>query len=181
MNNRHYLLKNVAFFLALSLLGFVIASERKGANEPLIYLNEERLLVSKERLCEGHKAYESAYKELLSLANAELQKAVDPVTNKTMLPASGDIHDYYTLGSYYWPDETKEDGLPWINKGGQFNPISNGPETDWLRRKSMLNSFEILTLAFYFSEDIVYLEKAKDVVETWFINNDTKMNPNVDY
>ena len=42
-------------------------------------------------------------------------------------------------------------------------------------------SIGILTLAFYFSEDIVYLEKAKDVVETWFINNDTKMNPNVDY
>ena len=94
MNNRHYLLKNVAFFLALSLLGFVIASERKGANEPLIYLNEERLLVSKQRLSEGHESYESAYKELLSLANTELQKTVDPVTNKTMLPASGDIHDY---------------------------------------------------------------------------------------
>ncbi|WP_419227760.1 alginate lyase family protein [Alteromonas sp. OM2203] len=181
MSNRHYLLKNVAFFLALSLLGFVIASERKDANEPLIYLNEERLLVSKQRLSEGHESYESAYKELLSLANTELQETVDPVTNKTMLPASGDIHDYYTLGSYYWPDETKEDGLPWIYKDGQFNPISNGPETDWKRRNAMLDSLEVLTLAFYFSEDLVYLEKAKEIVEIWFINDETKMNPNVDY
>ncbi|GFD90782.1 hypothetical protein KUL152_30080 [Tenacibaculum sp. KUL152] len=181
MNNRHYLLKNIAFFLSLSLLGFVIASERKGANEPLIYLNEEKLLVSKQRLSEGHKAYESAYEKLLSLANTELQKAVDPVTNKTMIPASGDIHDYHTLGSYYWPDETKEDGLPWIYKDGQFNPISNGPETDWKRRNVMLDSLEVLTLAFYFSEDLVYLEKAKEIIEIWFINDETKMNPNVDY
>ncbi|WP_032096201.1 MULTISPECIES: alginate lyase family protein [unclassified Alteromonas] len=181
MNNPHYLLKSVAFFFAISLLGFVIASERKDANEPLIYLNEERLLISKQRLSEGQEPYQDAYEKVLSIANEALEKPVDPVTNKTMLPASGDIHDYHTLGSYYWPDETKEDGLPWIYKDGQFNPISNGPETDWLRRKAMFDSLEVLTLAFYFSENAVYLEKAKDIVETWFINNDTKMNPNVDY
>lgn len=34
------------------------------------------------------------------------------VVNKAVLPPSGDKHDYMSMAPYWWPDETKPDGLP---------------------------------------------------------------------
>ncbi|WP_181898361.1 alginate lyase family protein [Alteromonas aestuariivivens] len=122
-----------------------------------------------------------AYEQLIEQANKELKKEIDPVTNKTVLPASGDTHDYHTVGSYYWPDESKPDGLPWVYKDGQFNPISNSAATDWQRRKEMLDSLGTLNIAYYFSDHEKYLEKAGEIVQVWFIDPETRMNPNVNY
>lgn len=155
-------------------------SNHKVENQ-LIYLNEERLKLSLEQIKQEEPLYVNAYQDLIKLANKELKKKVDPVTNKTMIPASGDIHDYHTLGSYYWPDPSKKDGLPWIYKDGEFNPINKGPATDFNRRKDMLASLNILNMAYYFSQDEKYLNKAREIVRVWFINNETKMNPNIDY
>ncbi|MBD1388686.1 alginate lyase family protein [Neiella sp. HB171785] len=147
----------------------------------LVYLNEQRLKLAKQALAAKDKRYTAAYNKLIALANKELNKPIDPVTNKTMLPASGDIHDYYTLGSYYWPDPSKPDGLPWVYKDGQFNPISKGPETDWNRRLKMLKSLNTLNLAYYFSADQQYLDKAKRIVKAWFVDPQTRMNPNINH
>ncbi|AWB65470.1 hypothetical protein C2869_03025 [Saccharobesus litoralis] len=155
-------------------------SQAHQANK-LIYLNETQLVVAKQKLNANNPIYVQAYKELSKLANKELKKKVDPVTNKTMIADSGDIHDYHTLGAYYWPDKSKPDGLPWIYKDGEFNRVNLSPATDWKRRKDMLNALGILNLAFYHSNDMRYLTKAKEIVYTWFVNPKTKMNPNLDY
>ena len=149
--------------------------------QKLIYLNTERLELAKERIASNHPSYLEAYDSLKKLADKELEKEIDPVTNKTVLPASGDIHDYHTLGSYYWPDTTKEDGLPWVYKDGVFNDISIGPATDWDRRRLMLIALNNLNLAYYFSGDEKYNLKAREIIQVWFINKETRVNPNVDY
>ncbi|WP_052670954.1 alginate lyase family protein [Draconibacterium sediminis] len=149
--------------------------------QKLIYLNVERLELARQKIGVGDSLYTKAYESIIVLANNELKKKIDPVTNKTVLPASGDIHDYYTLGSYYWPDSSKEDGLPWIYKDGEFNPINQGPETDWTRLKELFSSLNTLNLAYYFSGDEKYILKARKIVRVWFIDENTKVNPNVDY
>ncbi|EWH10520.1 hypothetical protein DS2_07798 [Catenovulum agarivorans DS-2] len=108
----------------------------------LIYLNEEKLSQAKKSLESKQAEYLDTYQTLITSADKELTKPVDPVTNKILIAASGDIHDYHTIGSYYWPDPTKDDGLPWIYKDGEFNRNSTGPATDWTRRKEMLESFK---------------------------------------
>ncbi len=147
----------------------------------LIYLDTQRLNKAKQAIAEKQPKYLAAYKSLIQQADKELSKAVDPVTNKTLVAASGDIHDYHTIGSYYHPDETKANGLPWVYKDGVFNKDSAGSATDWARRKAMLKSLNTLNLAYVYSEDTKYLNKAKEIVHTWFVNPATKMNPNVDY
>lgn len=149
--------------------------------DKLIYLNESRLTLAKQAIEDNNPVFVKAYKSLLMKAKKELKRKIDPVTNKTQMPASGDIHDYHTLGAYYWPDPSKEDGLPWIYKDGEFNPINKSPATDFMRRKVMLGSIGILNLAYYHSGDLKYLHKAKETVHAWFVNPKTKMNPNLDY
>ena len=150
-------------------------------SQNLIFLNVERLELAKKEIEAKNPVYTNAYESVIALANTELDKKPDPVTNKTVMPASGDIHDYHTLGSYYWPDPTKKDGLPWIYKDGEFNPINQGPETDYDRLRNMFSSLQTLNLAYYFSGDKTYMLKAKEIVRVWFIDKKTKVNPNVNY
>ncbi|EWH08848.1 hypothetical protein DS2_15354 [Catenovulum agarivorans DS-2] len=155
-------------------------SPNSGADS-LICIDEERLNIAKTAIEAGNPLYVAAYNALIKLADIELVKAVDPVTNKTLIAASGDIHDYHTIGAYYWPDPTKPDGLPWVYRDGEFNRDSSGPATDWSRRKNMLKSLEILNLAFYMSGKTDYLQKVREIVQTWFVDKATRMNPNLNY
>ncbi|MDE5637171.1 MAG: alginate lyase family protein, partial [Alistipes sp.] len=50
--------------------------------------------------------------------------AMEPVSvvDKEILPPSGDRRDYMTLSPYWWPDPSREDGLPYIRRDGERNP-----------------------------------------------------------
>ena len=41
--------------------------------------------------------------------------------------------------------------------------------------------FQTLSLAYYFSGDERYASKAVDVLEEWFLKDETKMNPNLNF
>lgn len=157
------------------------AETKQQKNQKLIYLNLERMEIAKERIKAQDPLYVKAYDSIIILANKELKAKIDPVTNKTVMPTSGDKHDFHTLGSYYWPDPTKKDGLPWIYKDGEFNPINRGPKTDYDRLHDLFSSLHTLNLAYYFSGDKKYILKARKIVQVWFIDNKTKVNPNVNF
>ena len=66
------------------------------------------------------------------------------------MPPSGDIHDYTSMGPYWWPDPEKEDGLPYIRRDGEINP----EYFDYKDKEEMgklLNSLKVLSQAFYFT------------------------------
>ncbi|GKX31470.1 alginate lyase [Vallitalea longa] len=147
----------------------------------LIYYNEDNLLKSKGEISKGNNYFIDAYNKLISKANKELDKKADPVTNKTIMPQSGDIHDYLSIAPYFWPDPSKKDGIPWIPKDGQVNPKTRGPHTDQVRLSKMFDSLEILSMAYYFSGDKKYADKAKEIIKIWFIDEETKVNPSVKY
>lgn len=67
-------------------------------------------------------AYAPAYKLLLRDAEKELQSPPLSVMMKDKTPASGNKHDYLSMGRYYWPDPTKPDGKPYISRDGVSNP-----------------------------------------------------------
>lgn len=45
----------------------------------------------------------------------------------------------------------------------------------------MFNSSYILALSWYYSDDVAYRVQAAGVLRTWFVNNETRMNPNLDH
>lgn len=182
------------FALALFLAGFARKAKTALSNSnttpeptvnqnsrPLIYLNEDRLNLAKKEIESNNPIYIKAYQSVLESANVELTKEVDPVINKTIVPPSGDMQDYYSIHPYAWPNPNTEDGLPWIGKDGQLNPMTRGSDTDYTRLRNMFDSLETLALAHYFSGDEKYLKKAQEIVDTWFINPKTRVNPNIDY
>src|SRR6478672_10362388 len=88
-------------------------------------LRPEELVVAK-RLASGNRGpMEPALKKLLEDAEKELKEPIVAVTDKrTLLPPSGDKHDYFSLSPYWWPDPAKPDGLPYIRRDGVTNPES---------------------------------------------------------
>ena len=102
------------------------------------------------------------------------------VTQKTQLPPSGDKHDYMSQGPYWWPDPGKPDGKPYIRKDGQRNPEINGI-TDHDQLGDLIGDMQLLALAYYFTQQEKYAQYAAKLLQTWFLDKDTKMNPHMDY
>ncbi len=125
------------------------------------------------------QAYAPAYKLLISDAEKELQNSPLSVMMKEKTPASGSKHDYMSMARYYWPDPTKPDGKPYINRDGISNPELE--KLDRVRLGKMANAVTTLSLAYYFSGDEKYAAKATDCLRVWFLNEDTKMNPNLNF
>lgn len=101
--------------------------------------------------------------------------------DKKRTPPSGDKHDYLSMGPYWWPDPDKPDGLPYMRRDGEVNPETRGDNVDRTSASKLFSNVETLGWAFYFSGEEKYAEKAKQLIETWFINPETKMNPNLNY
>ncbi len=102
------------------------------------------------------------------------------VTQKTQLPPSGNKHDYMSQGPYWWPDPSKHDGKPYIRKDGQRNPEINGI-TDHDQLHNLIVDTEQLALAYYFTQEEKYAKYAARLLQTWFLNDDTKMTPHMNY
>lgn len=164
-------------FIALAMTKVV-----KGqSNGSLTYLDKGFLDIVQGEIDTQNVYFVNALNSILADANSKLSLAINPVTSKTVIPPSGDMHDYISIGPYWWPDPSKPDGLPWINKDGQINPDTRGDHTDVTRAGSMMGELRSLGIALYFSDDDKYAQKIKQVLHAWFVDPATKMNPNLKY
>ena len=123
--------------------------------------------------------FSAAYQELIADADKTLDVQPLSVMMKEKTPGSGDKHDYMSQARYYWPDPTQPDGLPYISRDGESNPELN--KLDRNRLGATAQRVTTLALAWYFSGDEKYAEKATELIRVWFFNKDTRMNPNLEY
>lgn len=120
-----------------------------------------------------------AYLALIEQANRALAAPLISVTHKkTLLPPSGDSHDYYSLSPYWWPDPSKPDGLPYIRRDGETNPESKR-DLDQPRVAALGSNVQTLALAWYFTRDEKYAARAAEQIRYWFLDAETKMNPHL--
>jgi hypothetical protein len=47
--------------------------------------------------------------------------------------------------------------------------------------ETMVERVKTLSVAYHFTENISYASKASELLRVWFLNNDTRMNPNLQY
>jgi len=132
-----------------------------------------------EKLACGPSALK-AYEKLISEAEKCLPARPLSVTEQGITPPSGDKHDYMSMGPYWWPDPSKPDGLPYIRKDGQVNPETRKMVAgiNLSKTVSMVNT---LSLAYYFSSEEKYAAKAAELLRVFFLNPETKMNPNLTF
>jgi hypothetical protein len=120
-----------------------------------------------------------AYLGLIEQADKALAAPLISVTHKkTLLPPTGDPHDYYSLSPYWWPDPSKADGLPYIRRDGETNPESKR-DLDQPRVAALGYNVQTLALAWYFTRDEKYAARAAEQIRYWFLDPETKMNPHL--
>lgn len=97
------------------------------------------------------------------------------VMSKPAAGPSGDKHDFYSLGTYWWPNPNTSTGLPYVHRDGLVNP-----ETflyDSVPISQMIFAVKNLSLAYYFTGDNAYCAGAAHFIDTWFLDAATRMNP----
>jgi hypothetical protein len=120
----------------------------------------------------------------LSKLERDAQKALSAgpfsVTSKSVTPPSGDKHDYMSQAPYFWPDPKSPNGLPYIRRDGERNPeidkIDNHRVMD-----QMEAAVETLSLAYHLKGDEAYAAKATQLLRVFFLDPETRMNPNLQY
>ena len=138
-------------------------------------LDAKQLTYAKAHLKDA--AYSQAFRNLVSLADGDLLLKPPTVMTKEYIPASGSKHDYVSLARYAWPDETQPNGLPYVMRDGVSNPELK--KFDRNKLSAMANAVYRLSLAYYFSGEEKYAQKATELIRVWFIDKKTKVNPNL--
>ncbi|RAU82420.1 alginate lyase family protein [Pontibacter arcticus] len=173
-----FILQIVPFFILLQLLYFPAASAQ--AIPETFILNGEQLLQNKLKVERGSLAHQVAVNELIFKADKILQKKPYTITDKALTPPSGSKNDYMSLAPYWWPNPYTADGLPYINKDGKTNPEVNSVK-DQKHVVNISRDVETLGLAYYFTGREQYAKKAADLLCIFFIDAETKMNPNLNF
>ena len=131
-----------------------------------------------EELLEYKKtAPQQAIEKVRADADEILGRKTASVVDIPITRPSGDVHDYISIGPYWWPNPDTPDGLPYINRDGQINPATRtgiAPSTTY-------RLIATLARAAFYVGDNGYSEYANRQMYDWFINPETKINPNAKF
>jgi hypothetical protein len=135
------------------------------------------LLQTRKKIQKGNSDEVKAYNDLIKEAGGYLLLDAEKVTDGD-IPPTGNRHDFYAIGKYSWPNPDTLDGMPWIRIDCSINPEANGLRFDLARYNHTVDRVKCLSLAWFYSQDEKYAAKAAQILRVWFINEETKMNPN---
>lgn len=144
-----------------------------------IFILSSVLLLSCNTSSNWNEAGEAVLKDLI-VSNAAWAMEQEPETVTAYLcdRSAGGSHDFYSEGDYWWPNPEGED-KPYIRRDGETNP-----NNFVAHRHSMIRFSQIvgsLATAYVTTGDEKFVEHAFKHINAWFVNADTKMNPNLQY
>jgi len=115
---------------------------------------------------------------VLSAADRYLKEKPVTITSSFSPRSAGGRHDFFSEGDYWWPDPTNSDA-PYVQRDGITNP-DNFVEH---RRAMMRLSVQVpaLAAAWKITGRPAYADKAVEHLRAWFIDEDTMMNPNLQF
>lgn len=100
------------------------------------------------------------------------------ITSERCERSAGGKNDFYSEGDYWWPDPANPTG-PYIQKDGLTNPAN------FITHRLLMIRFSrivgALASAYKLTNDVKYIKQAEKHIKAWFIDTETRMNPNLQY
>lgn len=121
---------------------------------------------------------QDAVRRLRADADRRMKEGPWSVTNERPRDVAIDIHDYYSEAPYWWP-VTEDPKAPYVRRDGQLNPNRFVANKNAL--SSMCDAVFSLGSAAFLLDNPQYGQRAARIIQTWFINPKTRMNPSLEY
>lgn len=129
----------------------------------------------------GQAAFDAAAFDrgrILKSADDYLKEKPITVTAATSPRSAGGKHDFFSEGDYWWPDPANPSG-PYIQRDGMSNPDNFVEHRRFLLRLSI--QVPALVAAWQITRKRIYADKAREHLRSWFIDEETRINPNLLY
>ena len=143
-----------------------------------VVLDGARLLQNQARLAGGDSTLQAKLAPIVAAANQDLTAGPWSVMDKTQVPPSGDRHDYLSQAPFWWPGPNG--GCPFVQRDGQRNPDADAIP-DHAERGTAWQAATDLSLAWFYTRDPRYAQRAELVIRTWFLDPKTRQNPSFQF
>lgn len=134
------------------------------------------LTVSAQRAAFNVALFDRA--RVIKAAKQYLKEQPITITASGSPRSAGGHHDFFSEGDYWWPDPQNPDG-PYIQRDGMTNPNNFVDHRRYLMRLSV--QVPALVAAWKLTKDERYAKHAVKHLRAWFIDEKTRMNPNLQF
>lgn len=143
-----------------------------------VFLSEDFIQHTSWKIHSGQGMWGDIGYELRRKAEQWLHKGPWSITYYPSPAESGNPHDYFSEGPYWWPDPQNPAG-PYIRRDGEKNPDRFTHHRDAM--EEMAEGFLMLCYAGVYLEETCWLDRAAEILKVWFLDKYTCMNPHLEY
>ena len=116
---------------------------------------------------------------ILRLADQALQLKPPAITDHIATNSAGGPHDFFSQADYAWPNPNTTNGLPYVGRDGESNPDVFSYHR--MAMRDMKDAVAALAAAYVITGDDKYVRKADELIKVFFLDEKTRMNPNLQY
>jgi len=143
-----------------------------------VFTDSDFIYETKRKIKEKQGIWSRIACELKYKADLAMEEEPLAVTQVKSPAVSGNPHDYFSEGPYWWPNPDDPNG-PYIRRDGEFNPNRFDNHRNMIEKMS--RTVLVLAQAGYFLDKPKYTKRAVKHIKVWFLNRATMMNPHLEY
>jgi hypothetical protein len=160
------------------ILVLAISQVRAAADMPMTLVSENEAEPIHGAILRKEAWTQDAVRRLRADADKRMTQGPWTVTASRPKNIELDAHDFYSEATYYWPDPDHP-GAPYVRQDGHANPGRFMDNKNALN--AMCDAVFALGSAAFLLDNPAYAQRAARVVNVWFVNPKTRMNPNLEY